>query len=74
MMTINMNSMSLKAIGKEVCLQARSLFGLSKDFRPKRHPNTWRKYESKEINVFMKMEKGGVHHNKYNDCCTKQWI
>jgi hypothetical protein len=22
----------------------------------------------------MKVEKGGVHHNKYNDRCTKQWI
>jgi hypothetical protein len=70
-MVVNMNLMSPKAIGRQVCLQARGLYGLSKDSTPKRHPNTRRKDESKEINVSMKVE-GGVHCSKYTGCYTKQ--
>ncbi len=34
-MTVNMSSMSLKAIGREVCLQARSLLGYQRILDPK---------------------------------------
>jgi hypothetical protein len=43
MVNIDMNLTPLKVIGKEACLQAKGPFGLSKDLRPKRHPNIlWR--------------------------------
>jgi hypothetical protein len=38
-----MNLMPPKVIGKEVCLQTKGLYGLSKDPRPKNHLNIlWR--------------------------------
>jgi hypothetical protein len=39
MVDVNMNPMPLKVIGKEACLQAIGLFGLSKDLGSKMHPN-----------------------------------
>jgi hypothetical protein len=39
MVVINMSSISSKVIRRETCLQAKSPFGLSKNPRPKRHPN-----------------------------------
>jgi len=40
----------------------------------KRHPNIWRREESKEMKDSMKVEKGGVHCKRYEDHCRKQWI
>jgi len=40
MVDVRMNLMSPRVIGKEVCLHAKGLSKLSKDLRPKRHPNT----------------------------------
>ncbi len=74
MVTINMNMMPLKVIRREAYLWARSPYGLSKDLGPKRCPNIWRKEKSKEIRDSMKVEDGSVHLNKYDGCCTKQWI
>jgi len=74
MVVVDVSLMSPKVIGKKVHLQARSPYGLSKDLELKRHPNTWRKEESKEIRDFVKVEDGNVHHKKYNGCCTKQLI
>jgi hypothetical protein len=37
---------------------------LSKDFGPKRHSNTLKREESKEVRNSMKMEEGGVHDMK----------
>jgi hypothetical protein len=72
MMIINMSSMPPKVIKKKTCLSIRGLFNLSKDFEFNKHPNISRKEESKEIRDFIKMKKGGVHHKRYNDHCTKQ--
>jgi hypothetical protein len=47
---------------------------LSKDLGPKRCPNTWRKYNSKETKESIKVEEGGVHHNKNDVHCKKQWV
>jgi hypothetical protein len=69
MMVVGMSVMPLRVIGKEICLQVRGLFKLSKDLGPKRHLNVWK--ESKETREFMKVEKGGVHHNRYDDHCKK---
>lgn len=68
---VSMNSMPLQIIGRITCLWIKGLFGLSKDPGPKRHPNTWKKEKSKKIGEFMKVEKGSVHHNKYNVCWMK---
>ncbi len=51
-----MNLTPPKVIGREVCLQAEGLYGLSKDLGPKRCPNTLWREESKEIRDFMKVE------------------
>ncbi len=67
-----MNSTPPKVIGKEAYLQAKRLSRLSKNPKPKRHPNILWKEESKEIKDFMKVENGGVHHKKYDGRCTKQ--
>jgi hypothetical protein len=40
MMDVDMNPMPPKVIGREACLQAKGFYGLSKDLKPKRHPNT----------------------------------
>jgi hypothetical protein len=47
---------------------------LSKDLGPNKHPNIWRKEKSKEMKNSMKVEKGGVHHKRYDGHCTKQWV
>jgi len=67
--------MPLKAIRRKACLWVRNPHGLalSKDLGPKKDPNTWRK-ESKDARKSMKVEEGGVHHNRYNGCCMNQWI
>jgi hypothetical protein len=61
-------------IRSKACLRARGLFGLSKDLGPKRHSNTWRKDESKEVKYSMKVEEGGVHCKRYDGCYTNQWV
>jgi hypothetical protein len=71
MVVVGVNMMAPKVIGIKVCLLARGLFKLSKDSRPKRHPNTWRREKSKEVRDFMKVEKRGVHCKKYEGHCTK---
>ncbi len=53
---IGMNLMPSKVIGKEACLQARGLFRLSKDPKPKSCLNTSRKEESKGMRDSMKVE------------------
>ncbi len=67
-----MSSMPPKVIGKEACLQTKCLFSLSKDPRPKRHPNILWKEESKETRDSMKVEDESVHHKKYDRRCMKQ--
>jgi hypothetical protein len=76
MVVVYMNLMPSIAIRREACLRVRSPFGLtlSKHFEPKRHPNTWKKEESKDARKSMKVEEGSVHHNRYNGCCMNQWI
>jgi hypothetical protein len=69
-----MSSVPPKVIGTKIYLYARSLYGLSKDPRPKRHLNIWRREESKEMRDFMKVKKGGVHRKRYEGHCTKQWF
>jgi len=72
MVYVDMNPTPLKVIGREDCLSVKSLFGLSKDVGPQKHPNILWKEESKEIKNSMKVENGGVHHKIYDGCCTKQ--
>jgi len=74
MMDANMSLTPLKVIGRETCLRAKGLSGLSKDLEPKRSPNTLWKEESKEIRDFMKVKDGRVHHKRYGGRCTKQRI
>jgi hypothetical protein len=69
MVVIGMNSMPLKAIGRDVCLHVKGPFGLLKDSRPKRHLNTWKREESNVIKDFIKME--SVHCKRYNGYCMK---
>jgi hypothetical protein len=71
MVDVNMSLTILKVIRREACLQAKGLFGLSKDLGPERHLNILWKEESKEIRASMKMENGNVHHKKYDGCYTK---
>ncbi len=54
--------------------QVKSLFRLSKDPGPKKHPHAWEKEESKEPKDFMEVEERGVLYNKYNGRCTKQYV
>jgi hypothetical protein len=75
MVHVNMNPMPPKVIGGEACLQAKNPLRPSKDTRPKRCPNTWRKEKSKEAKEFMKVGEGNVQHNKYNGpICPSQRI
>jgi hypothetical protein len=52
---VDMNSTPLKIIRREVYLQAKGPYKLSKDPRPKWRPNTLWREESKEIKDFMKV-------------------
>jgi len=72
MVDVNMSSMPSKIIGKEARLGPRALSRLSKDYGLKRHPNNWRKEESKEIRDSVKVEDGSVYRKKYNGHCMKQ--
>jgi hypothetical protein len=74
MVVVGTSLMPLKAIGKETCLWARTSSRLSKDLGPKKHPNTWKREESKEVWKFMKVEEGGVHCNRYNGHYMKQCV
>jgi hypothetical protein len=74
MVVISKNLAQLKVIKKEMCLQAKGPSKLSKFFGPKRHPNTWRQKETKELKDFMKVEKGGVHCKRIDGPCMKQCI
>jgi hypothetical protein len=69
-----MSPMPPKVIAKEDSLWAKSLSGQSKDPRPKRCPNTWKRDESKEIMVFTKVEEKDVRHKKYDGHYMKQWV
>jgi hypothetical protein len=72
MVVVNMNLMQSKVIGKEICLRVKGLSTLSKDHGPKKHPNTWRREESKKIKDSMKVKEEGVNHKKYDGHCMKQ--
>ncbi len=74
MVVVNINTMPLNVIKKEVSLWAKNPFGLSKDLGPKWRPNIQMRDESKEIRDFMKVKEGGMHHNRYDGHCKKQWI
>jgi hypothetical protein len=69
-----MNLMSPNVIRKEACSWAKGPSRLSKDPKPKRHPNTWIKDESKEVRDFMEMEEKGIHRKRYDGHCIKQWV
>ncbi len=56
MVDVDMGPMPPKVIGKVVCLQTRGPSKPSKDPRPKRCPNIWRKEELKEIKDSVKVE------------------
>jgi hypothetical protein len=58
MVDVDVSLMPPKVIGKEVYLWTKGLFGLSKDFGPKRCPNIWKREKSKEIRNFVKVEDG----------------
>ncbi len=60
MVDVGMKSVPPRVIERKVCLWAKSSLGLSKDFRPKRCPNIWRKEESKKTKEFRKAKEGGV--------------
>jgi len=69
-----MSPMPFKVIGREVCLQAKGPFRLSKDPGPQICPIIlWRK-ESKEIKDFMKVKDGRVYCKRYDGYYTKQQI
>jgi hypothetical protein len=72
MVDVDMNSMPLKVIGRDICLQTKSPSRLSNDHGPKGCPNTLWRDESKEIKDYMKVEDGGVHHKRYDEHYTKQ--
>jgi hypothetical protein len=72
MVDVNMSPTPPKVIGREVYLRAKGPSWLSKDLRPKRHPNILWREESKEIKDSMKVEDGSVHRKKYNEHCMKQ--
>jgi len=72
MVDVNMNPTPPKVIRRESCLRTKNPSRLSKDFGPKRCPNTLWKEESKEIKDSLKVENGGVHHKRYDGHCTKK--
>jgi hypothetical protein len=74
MVDVDMNSTPPKVIGRKAYLQAKGPYGLSKDPKPKRHPNILWREESKEIKDSMKVEDGGLHRKKYDGRSTKQQI
>ncbi len=43
MVDVDMNPMPPKFIGREVCLQVKGLYGLSKDLGPKKCVNIWKR-------------------------------
>jgi hypothetical protein len=71
MMVVDMHPMPPKVIRRETCLQAKISSRLLKDLGPKRHPNTWRRDESKEVKDFMKVEEGRVNRKRYDGRCMK---
>jgi len=73
MVDVDMSPMPPKVIGSHNCLWVISPSRLSKDLGPKRHPNIWRREESKEIKDFVKLEDGGMHRKRYDGHCMK-WI
>jgi hypothetical protein len=71
MMDVNISLMPLRVIEKKICLRVRGFLGPSKDPRPKRCPNTWKREELKETKKFMKVgKKGGGQCNRYDGCCA----
>jgi len=70
MVDVDMSLTPPKIIGRELCLQVRSLFRLLKNPRPKRHPNIiWG--DVKKIKDSMKVENGGVHCKIHDGGCMK---
>ncbi len=60
MVTIEMTSPILLWVnGREACLWVKGSFRSSKELRPKRHLNIWKKEKSNEVKDFMKVEKRG---------------
>jgi len=70
MVDVDMSLMPPRVIGRKACLPIKSPLGLSKDPGPKRHPNTWRREESKETREFIKVREGGVQRNRYDGYCA----
>jgi hypothetical protein len=68
MVDVDMNMTPPKVIEREACLQAKGLYGLSKDPKPKRCVNALKREESKEITDFVKVENGCVHYKRYDGC------
>ncbi len=69
-MDVNISLMPPRVIGREACLWAKGFSRPSRDPRPKRCPNTWKKEELKETKEFMKVGEVGVQRNRYNGCCA----
>ncbi len=67
-----MNMTPPKVIRKDVYLQIKGPYGLSKDPRPKRRPNILKKGDSNKKKDYVKVEDEGVHRKRYNGHCTKQ--
>jgi hypothetical protein len=61
MVDVDMNLTPLKVIGREVYLQSKGIYGLSKDLGPKRCANILRREDSKEITDSVKVQNGCVH-------------
>jgi hypothetical protein len=74
MVVVGMSSIPLRVIRRETCLWTKGPLKLSKNPRPKRCPNVWKREDSKEITEFMKVEEIGVQRNKHDGYCAKQWI
>jgi hypothetical protein len=58
-------------LGGRLVYKLKVFLGLSKNPKPKRHPNTLWREESKEVKDFMKVENGSVHYRRYDGYCTQ---
>jgi len=74
MVDVDMNSMPLKVVRRETCLQTKGFSRLLKDHGPKRCTNILWREESKEIKDYMKVENGSVHRKRYDGCYMKERV
>ncbi len=74
MVVVGIRLMPPKVIKKNVYLWAKGPSRLSKDLGPKKMPKHLKERRVKGSKGYMKMEYGGVHHNKYDGYYTKQWV